>query len=115
MSKQKSILALAVLAVLSAGPAHAAQVQAVRETPPSLDHDDGERLANADDPAIWVHPSSNQRQKSLVIGTLKEGGIDVYNLQGLRLQQIPSLLAANPEHPRQRFNNVDLVYGFKLG
>lgn len=118
MLKRHSILAAAVFAALSAaaaGSIEAAQVQAVRETPPSLDYDDGERLANADDPAIWVHPDESRRGKSLVIGTLKEGGIDVYNLQGLRLQHIPSLPASNPEHPRQRFNNVDVVYGFKLG
>lgn len=115
MSNQCSIIALAVLAALSAAAAHSDAVQAVRETPPSLDYDDGERLANADDPAIWVHPRESRRHRSLVIGTLKEGGIDVYNLQGLTLQHIPSLLAADPEHPRQRFNNVDLVYGFRLG
>jgi 3-phytase len=113
MSKKHPFVVLAVLAALAAASATAASVQAVRETPPSLDYDDGERLANADDPAIWVHP--DRRQKSLIIGTLKEGGVDVYNLQGELLQHIPSLLAANPEHPRQRFNNVDLVYGFKLG
>ncbi len=116
MLKRRSLIAMAVLAALSTGAAaQAAQVQAVRETPPSLDYDDGERLANADDPAIWVHPDEDDQDESLIIGTLKEGGIDVYNLHGLRLQHIPSLLAANPDHPRQRFNNVDLVYGFRLG
>jgi 3-phytase len=118
MLKRHSILAAAVFTALTAaaaGSIEAAQVQAVRETPPSLDYDDGERLANADDPAIWVHPDESRRSKSLVVGTLKEGGIDVYNLQGLRLQHIASLPASNPEHPRQRFNNVDIVYGFKLG
>jgi 3-phytase len=115
MSKKHSLIALAVLAALAASSAPAAEVQAVRETPPSLDYDDGERLANADDPAIWVHPSADRRHKSLIIGTLKEGGVDVYNLQGELLQHIPSLPAADPEQPRQRFNNVDLVYGFKLG
>jgi 3-phytase len=118
MLTRHSILAAAVLAALAAAaapPAEAAQVQAVRETPPSLDYDDGERLANADDPAIWVHPDESRRGKSIVVATLKEGGIDVYNLQGLKLQHIPSQLASNPEQPRQRFNNVDVVYGFKLG
>jgi 3-phytase len=115
MMKRHSILALALLAALSPAVAHEAQVQASRETPPSLDYDDGERLANADDPAIWVHPSEDRQHKSIIVATLKEGGIDVYNLQGLRLQHIPSRLAADPEQPRQRFNNVDIVYGFKLG
>jgi 3-phytase len=115
MFKRHSIVALSLFAALSTTVAHDAHVQAVRETPPSLDYDDGERLANADDPAIWVHPSEDRQHKSIVVATLKEGGIDVYNLQGLRLQHIPSLLAADPEQPRQRFNNVDLVYGFRLG
>jgi 3-phytase len=114
MLKKHSIITLGVVAALSVGAAQAAQVQAVRETPPSLDYDDGERLANADDPAIWVHADEDDQDESLIIGTLKEGGIDVYNVHGLRLQHIPSLLATNPDHPRQRFNNVDLVYGFRL-
>jgi 3-phytase len=115
MLKRQSILLIAAVAAHCAAMSHAATVQAVRETPPSLDYDDGERLANADDPAIWVHGDDDDQDESLVIATLKEGGVDVYNLQGLRLQHIPSLPAANPDHPRQRFNNVDLVYGFKLG
>lgn len=41
-------------------------VAAVLETKPSLDDDD------ADDPAIWVHPTDATR--SLVVSTLKEGG-----------------------------------------
>ena len=42
-------------------------VAAVVETRPSLDDDD------ADDPAIWVHPKD--ATKSLVVSTLKEGGL----------------------------------------
>jgi 3-phytase len=115
LSKQFPLL-LAAMTTMGLGiSSQAAEVQAVRETPPSLDYDDGERLANADDPAIWVNPDDDEQHKSLVVATLKEGGIDVYNLQGLILQHIPGLPAANPDHPRQRFNNVDLVYGFKLG
>ena len=115
MSKVHSVLALAVLGALSTGLAQAAQVQAVRETPPSLDYDDDVRLANADDPAIWVHPDEDDQDKSIVVATLKEGGVDVYDLQGQLLQHIAGLPHANPAYPRQRFNNVDLVYGFKLG
>lgn len=118
MLRRHSTLVAAILATLTTASALAtssADVQAVRETPPSLDYDDGERLANADDPAIWVHPDEDRQHKSIIVATLKEGGIDVYNLQGLLLQHIPSLLAADPEQPRQRFNNVDIVYGFRLG
>lgn len=79
-------------------------VTAVLETPTVLDMDEtpkGERRGDADDIAIWVHPSD--ANKSVVIGVLKEGGLDVYDLNGQVLQSI------NPEGVR--YNNVDLVYG----
>lgn len=40
----------------------------------------------ADDPAIWVHPS--EPNKSLVLGTNKRRGLEVYNLQGNRIQSL---------------------------
>jgi 3-phytase len=54
-------------------------VAAVLETRPSLGDDEGGN-ADADDPAIWVHPKD--ATKSLVVSTLKEGGLDVYDLTG---------------------------------
>ena len=60
-------------------------------------------LDAADDPAIWVHPTDPAR--SLVIGTDKKAGLDVYDLSGKRVQSLPD----------GRMNNVDLRYGFKLG
>ena len=57
----------------------------------------------ADDPAIWVHPTDPSR--SLVIGTNKKRGLDVYDLSGRRLQVLPD----------GRMNNVDLRGGFLLG
>jgi 3-phytase len=56
----------------------------------------------ADDPAIWIHPTDPSR--SLVIGTNKKRGLDVYNLVGKRVQSLPD----------GRMNNVDLRYEFKL-
>lgn len=56
----------------------------------------------ADDPAIWIHPSDPSR--SLVIGTDKKHGLDVYDLSGKRVQSLPD----------GRMNNVDLRYGFPL-
>lgn len=50
----------------------------------------------ADDPAIWVHRPRTGR--SLVIGTDKKGGLEVYNLAGRRLQRFP----------RDAGNNVDV-------
>ncbi len=54
-------------------------VTAVLETRPSFGDDAGGN-ADADDPAIWVDPKDPTR--SLVVATLKEGGLDVYDLSG---------------------------------
>jgi len=56
----------------------------------------------ADDAAIWVHPTDPAR--SLVIGTDKKQGLDVYDLAGKRVQSLPD----------GRMNNVDLRHGFLL-
>src|SRR6201991_2151485 len=94
---------LALLALLVAAPAAHAQVRATLETAPQFDDELGAD-ADADDPAIWVNPLN--RGGSLVIGTKKNAGLDVYDLNGRTLQSIP----ASPG----RFNNVDVVKGFKL-
>lgn len=57
----------------------------------------------ADDPAIWLHPTDPAR--SLIIGTDKKRGLEVYNLEGRRVQALED----------GRMNNVDLRYGFRLG
>ncbi len=62
------------------------------------------RTGDADDPAIWVHPTDPAL--SLVIGALKDGGLDVYDLDGQTIQSI-SLAGA-------RYNNVDLAYNFAI-
>lgn len=59
---------------------------------------------NADDPAIWIHPTDPA--KSIIIGTDKDAGIFVWDISGKQLQQIPQGTATN---------NVDVRYGFKLG
>lgn len=38
----------------------------------------------ADDPAIWIHPGDPAL--SLVLGTDKKGGLNVFDLEGKRLQ-----------------------------
>jgi 3-phytase len=58
----------------------------------------------ADDPAIWVHPQ--EPSLSLVLGTDKKGGLNVFDLDGKRLQVVSD--GARP-------NNVDVIYGFPLG
>jgi 3-phytase len=57
----------------------------------------------ADDPAIWVHPEDPA--KSLVIGTDKQLGLYVFDLEGRTLFTAPD----------GRMNNVDLRDGFPLG
>jgi 3-phytase len=68
------------------------------ETDPVEDFGDA-----ADDPAIWVHPQ--RPELSLVIGTNKKRGLEVYDLAGRRMQSLPD----------GRMNNVDLRDGFQLG
>ncbi|NEQ20818.1 MAG: phytase [Microcoleus sp. SIO2G3] len=78
------------------------------ETPPVIDVDDstdGTTLGDADDPAIYVHPTDPAQ--SFVIGSLKDGGLQVYDLGGQVLQSIA------PEDIR--YNNVDVLYGFEVG
>lgn len=58
---------------------------------------------SADDPAIWIHPS--RPELSLFIATEKKAGMNVYDLSGRLIQELPD----------GRINNVDLRYGFPLG
>jgi 3-phytase len=58
----------------------------------------------ADDPAIWLHPTDPA--KSLLLGTDKDGGLHVYNMDGSHHQ-----LVSDGTRP----NNVDVLYGFRLG
>ena len=76
----------------------ATTVVASVETPPVDDFGDA-----ADDPAIWVHPTDPSQ--SLVIGTNKKRGLEVYDLEGRRLQTVAD----------GRMNNVDLRDGVRLG
>jgi 3-phytase len=105
------------------------------DTAPFVSYDDAPATVDADDPAIWVdrqHPSD-----SLVIATLKEAGLVVYDLRGRVVQLIapPNLPVISPQDPPTpaglnpgparpcaesegetfgRFNNVDVAYGVKI-
>lgn len=57
----------------------------------------------ADDPAIWYN--ANQPSNSRVLGTDKQGGLAVYDLNGKMLQYLDV----------GRLNNVDLRHGFQFG
>jgi 3-phytase len=102
----KQMLALlSVLATTCVGVALAAEatVEATLETEPFFEEVD----EDADDPAIWVHPTD--RSKSIVVGTLKNGGLAVFDLAATTIQRVDYA----DEDARQ--NNVDLVYNVELG
>jgi len=76
----------------------AATVPATVETVPVPNNGDA-----ADDPAIWVHPTDPAL--STILGTDKQGGLAVYDLQGRQLQYVND----------HKVNNVDLRDHFPLG
>lgn len=81
--------------------AHPTPVTATVETPAVFADDD----ADADDPAIWyntAHPAD-----SLVIGAIKEAGIQVYRLDGSLVQSLPAGTA--PGGFPGRINNIDMT------
>ncbi|MEA5504628.1 5'/3'-nucleotidase SurE [Halotia wernerae UHCC 0503] len=81
------------------------------ETRPDLFDDEDpaqapvDQNADADDPAIYINASNSA--DSLVLTSVKNAGLRVYDLSGKLLQTI------NPGDIR--YNNIDLQYGFKLG
>lgn len=79
---------------------------------PALFDDAAGGDADADDPAIWVHPWDKARTR--VIGTAKNGGLRVYDLRGRQVQAIAAPPAPGPGDEAGRFNNVDVVSGFRL-
>jgi 3-phytase len=93
-------------------PAAPGAVTASLETPALFDDEAGGD-ADADDPAIWVHPSDPAA--SVVIATKKNAGLSVYDLKGRELQAIAPPAAPGEDDAGGRFNNVDVVYGFALG
>lgn len=114
-------LLLASVLLLAAAPAQAKPapdravlrtVTATLETPALYDDEEGGD-ADVDDPAIWVHPTD--RARSRVIVTAKNGGLYVYDLRGQQVQRFATPGAPGPDDESGRFNNVDLVTGFRLG
>ncbi|MFC6287693.1 phytase [Nocardioides sp. GCM10027113] len=70
------------------------------ETEPVLSTGD-----SADDPAIWVHPTDPGQ--SLVIGNDKGGALEVYDLDGSRIQRITTTTSF--------WGNVDVRQGVTIG
>lgn len=111
--------ALPALAVLppaagspTSGPDRLVEVTARAETPGVYDDEAGAN-GDADDPAIWVN--RRDRARSRVIGTAKNAGLHVYDLRGRLVQSIAAPPAPGPDDEPGRFNNVDVVRGFRLG
>src|SRR5688500_16181440 len=69
--------------------------------------------ADADDPAIWVHPRS--ARQSVVLGTLKEGGLAAFDLAGRTLGTYPAPVPPTPEAKPGRVNNVDVLGRVPVG
>jgi 3-phytase len=115
MRRLSPLLAVPLL-LLPAVPAQAAEritrVTARVETP-ALHDDEAGGDADADDPAIWVHPTD--RRRSRVVATAKNGGLRVYDLAGREVQSFATPPAPGPDDEAGRFNNVDIVTGFRLG
>ena len=88
-----AVCVLAISACASAPPVlpDQALVIASMETAPA-----GARGDAADDPALWLHPQD--AAKSLILGTNKQEGLVVYNLDGSEAARLPIGL----------INNVDL-------
>ncbi|MDJ0771946.1 MAG: phytase, partial [Mastigocoleus sp. MO_167.B18] len=90
------------------------------ETPNTINDETSEGVlkGDSDDPAIWVNP--NNPEESIVIGTLKDGGLATFNLKGEIQQTIPGEISPSGnfglEKPsdsyKARFNNVDIIYNF---
>ncbi|MFI5587140.1 phytase [Amycolatopsis sp. NPDC051758] len=89
-------MAVAAVTLLTAVPASATP----RDPSPVVQTEAFAEPADADDPAIWVHPHDPAR--SIVLGTLKEGGLAAFDLDARTLQRVPA-------GPGGRFNNVDVV------
>ncbi|WP_328774692.1 phytase [Deinococcus aquaedulcis] len=116
-----TILLSAALAGVALTLAACAQAPAAQEVPPALSAQGRAPAgpvnvparfetagvtdpADSDDPAIWIHP--RDPRQSMVIGTRKEAGLTVFDLQGRTLQDLAPASV--------RYNNVDVVYGFML-
>jgi 3-phytase len=81
------------------------------ETTPLFDDDAGHN-SNADDPAVWYNAADPGA--SLVLGTAKEGGLDVYGLDGRPVQSLSAPAAPAEGAAPGRFNNVDLLPGLRF-
>ena len=109
----------------------------VLSTEPLYSYDGAPATPDADDPAVWINHQSLRH--SLVIGTGKDAGLIVYDLNGNLVQALlpPNAPHVSPDDPPTpagvnmaadspcpesggretfgRYNNVDIAYGVPLG
>lgn len=88
-----TLVSACIIEVIPPPPINAVSVFPLYETTPVTSSGDA-----ADDPAIWINSTSID--DSLVIGTDKDSGVEVYRLNGERVQSLPI----------GRTNNIDLRY-----
>ena len=92
--------------VVAAGVAFATRPvagQAIVSVAPTVETDPTPGVGDgADDPAVWIHPTNPSQ--SLVVGTDKQAGLFVYDLDGRERQFVAGAV-----------NNVDVRYQFPLG
>ena len=82
-----------------------ATVLSISETTPKIERNlSGNRETDVDDPAIYY--DQNNPSQSIVIGTEKDAGLSVYDLNGQEIQTI--------DPGNVRYNNVDIVYNYNL-
>jgi 3-phytase len=126
----------ALLLTCTAVRAQTPVIASAVDTAPLPSYDEAPGTPDSDDPAIWVDRA--QPARSLIIGTLKDAGLIVFNLQGEVLQRIappnlPSITSTDPPTPAGlneqttpcpesasrttfgRFNNVAVAYDVQLG
>jgi 3-phytase len=109
----KRLLVPAMVIVLASSGAPAATAATVQVNPAFQTRafvDDGDANpanADADDPAIWI--DRRDPRSSVVLGTLKEGGLAAFDLTGAQLALLPAPAAPGEDAAPGRFNNVDVL------
>jgi 3-phytase len=104
MPSQRRIAAIgAVATVFAACASPQQQAPVVRAAPIAATDTVAEKGDAADDAEIWVHPTAPER--SLILGTNKKGGLEVYGLDGHRRATLA---------PGLEPNNIDVRYGIAV-
>ena len=104
VATMSSSLALALVPLFLTGPISGPSTPVITPTEVTQTF---EEPADADDPAIWVNPRNAER--SVVLGTLKEGGLAAFDLHGRTIGVYPAPQPPTPDAKPGRYNNVDIL------